>query len=283
MAVETEAAGRAPAEQREWEQRSGRLAAAFAFLSAALSIAATVFQAVNRGRDIDGEAEFLRYMAANKSEELIGTVLGAAAILLLIPVLLYLYRVTRYRRPAVLQAAAVLAVVGPIALAVVQILFHLERVDAADQFLASGPQTDKRGEDLLRDGAAGYLGVGWGANIALGFALVVISLNAMRAGILSRFMGILGIILGALYVLPLGPTPIIQFFWFTALGALFLDRWPGGRGPAWDALAEVPWPTAAQVAEHRRRAEEGELPADGPEPEEAPAAKSSQRSRKKRR
>src|SRR5256885_298642 len=67
-----------------------------------------------------------------------------------------------------------------------------------------------------------------------------VSLNAMLAGLLSRFMGVLGIILGVLFVLPLIASPVIQLFWLLALGVLFIDKWPGGRGPAWEAGEAVP-------------------------------------------
>src|SRR3954462_473184 len=70
-------------------------------------------------------------------------------------------------------------------------------------------------------------------------------MHAMRAGLLSRFMGILGVIVGALTAIPiLGGAPVVQLFWLVALGILFLDRWPQGRGPAWEAVEEIPWPTA---------------------------------------
>ena len=36
-------------------------------------------------------------------------------------------------------------------------------------------------------------------------------------------------------------------FWTVALGVLFLDRWPNGRGPAWSVVEAIPWPTAAQI------------------------------------
>lgn len=282
----TEAAGRAPAEQREWEQQAGRAAAIFAFLSAVLVIGAFAWRVGALPRSPDKEAEFLAQLAANNGDFLIAVGLGALSVAVLPPVLLYLYRVTRYRRDQILPAAAVFAVAGPLVLAAVQVLLHLDRVDTADEFLASGPRTDARAEEMLREGVGAYVGLGYGGNIALGFALVVIGLNAMRAGILSRFMGVLGIILGALYVLPLGPTPLIQVFWLGALAALFLDRWPGGRGPAWEAMAEIPWPTGAQIAEHRRAAENdgaGAAPRDdGPGPEAAPKG-GQQRSRKRRK
>ena len=90
--------------------------------------------------------------------------------------------------------------------------------------------------------------VGAGGTLAMALSLVLVSLNAMRAGLLSRFMGIIGILTGALLVLPLlAPLPVVQLFWLGALGALFLGRWPGGRGPAWDSGEAEPWPSAAQL------------------------------------
>ena len=56
----------------------------------------------------------------------------------------------------------------------------------------------------------------------------------MRVGLLTRFMGVLGIITGVLQILPFGgPLPVVQCFWLLMLGILFLGRWPGGQPPAW--------------------------------------------------
>ena len=74
---------------------------------------------------------------------------------------------------------------------------------------------------------------------------------------------------------------ILQLFWFGALGLLFLNRWPGGRGPAWQTGEAIPWPGAAQ----QRAALEGEPesePESEPEPEPAPEP-SRPASRKRRR
>ena len=58
---------------------------------------------------------------------------------------------------------------------------------------------------------------------------VVICLNAMRIGLLTRFMGVLGVICGALIVLPiLSPLPIVQTFWLGAMAVLLAKRWPNG-------------------------------------------------------
>src|SRR5436190_17605633 len=104
----------------------------------------------------------------------------------------------------------------------------------------------------------------------------------MRAGLLSRFMGVLGLILGALFVLPLIASPIIQLFWLLALGALFMGLWPGaGRGPAWESGEAEPWPTPpSRFAPPPAQ----EQPDPDPEPDaEAASTPGSNGSRKRRK
>jgi hypothetical protein len=113
---------------------------------------------------------------------------------------------------------------------------------------------------------------------------VLLGLNSMRAGLLTRFMGVLGIICGAALVL-LPQNPIVVF-WLLALAALFARRWPQGMPPAWETGTAVPWPSSAEVAE-RRAAARGDAPAR-PEPvsEDGPSAShsaSKKRKRKRRR
>src|SRR3954467_8208850 len=121
--------------------------------------------------------------------------------------------------------------------------------------------------------------IGLIANLLLGTAFVLIGMHAMRAGLLSRFMGILGIIVGALTAVPLlGGAPVVQLFWLVAMGVLFLNRWPQGRGPAWDAVDAIPWPTAqdrrdaiggdAQPARGRGARQRPQAPDDEPDDDE---------------
>jgi hypothetical protein len=120
--------------------------------------------------------------------------------------------------------------------------------------------------------------------LCLAFALVVLSLNSMRAGLLTRFMGVLGIICGvALVLLPQNP---IVVFWLLALAVLFAHRWPQGMPPAWVTGEAVPWPSAAEVAERRAQAR-GEAPRRAEPVSEpgppAPHPVSKKRKRKRRR
>jgi hypothetical protein len=85
----------------------------------------------------------------------------------------------------------------------------------------------------------------------------------MRVGLLTRFMGVLGIICGALIVLPiLSPLPIVQTFWLGAMALLLLGRWRSGVPPAWRTGEAQPWPSQQELREARRRQAE-------PEPEPA--------------
>ena len=103
-------------------------------------------------------------------------------------------------------------------------------------------------------------------------------------------MGVLGIICGALIVLPiLSPLPIVQTFWLGAMALLLLGRWPNGLPPAWShgrgaAVAEPAG--GARGARRRRRGSEPE-PEPDPEPEtpsgDGRAHPSSRKKKRKRR
>jgi hypothetical protein len=120
----------------------------------------------------------------------------------------------------------------------------------------------------------------------------------MRVGLLTRFMGVLGIIVGVLFVIPLGTLQVVQPFWLLTLTALFLGRWPNGVPPAWKTGKAEPWPTQQEMREEREKTKAARAKAAGngdaeaePEPEPAAAVASSgarhssskKRKRKRRR
>lgn len=112
--------------------------------------------------------------------------------------------------------------------------------------------------DASTHGAA--IGFGLGGRIGLAFALLYSCLYAMRAGLLTRFWGSLGMALGVAALLLL-----VQFtmIWFIYFGLLLLGRLPGGKPPAWDAGEAVPWPTPGEKA---AASLEGSEPVDPPDP-----------------
>jgi hypothetical protein len=141
-------------------------------------------------------------------------------------------------------------------------------------------QEDARAKHLIERHSSIGVGLGLAGGLAGALALVLLSMNALRSGLLSRFMGFLGVIAGALIVVPLFPVPVVPVFWVAALGLLFLDLWPGGRGPAWETGEAIPWPSAADRAEARV---EEPTPEPPPEEPERPRPSSRKRKRKKKR
>jgi Domain of unknown function (DUF4386) len=271
-------------EQLAWEARAGRLAGAAAFAAAAMAIVSGLYLNVALSDRESGADGALRSADQEPGDFITQGVLQAIGLLLLIPVLLYLFRATRHRRE-VPPAAAVLVVLGAVTLAVGTILRQLEIIDIAHDFFpekaSKAKDVEDAAEDFIRDSLSPALqGVALGGALALAISMVMISLNAMRAGLLSRFMGILGIFVGVFLVIPLG-LPIVQLFWFGALGMLFLSRWPGGRGPAWETGEDTPWPSAADARAERMEASAADLdPAPEPEPG---SPRPASRKRKKRR
>jgi hypothetical protein len=252
-------------QQLEWEARVGRLAAFAAWFAAALIVAALAYRIAVLPHGADNVKEFLPDVKAHENAFLVSGILTGIGMLAFIPPLLYLYQVTAYRRSEIPAVTRILIIAGPILFAICSVWFQFRQAHAADQFLAGTVKTNKHAEDVLRDATTAVAGLSLAASITSGLATILVSLNAMRAGLLSRFMGVLGMILGALFVLPLIASPVIQLFWLLALGALFLGTWPGGgRGPAWETGEETPWPSAQDRF--------GPPPEDEPEPEPEPVA-----------
>jgi len=109
-------------------------------------------------------------------------------------------------------------------------------------------------------------------------------LNAMRVGLVTRWMGVLGIFTGVLIFLPIGGATleVVPAFWLVAMGILYVGKWPNGQPPAWESGEARPWPTRAQM----REAAAGPQPAlasGAGDVTPAPTKPSSGRSSRKRR
>ena len=101
------------------------------------------------------------------------------------------------------------------------------------------------------------------------------TLKAKRAVRGMLWVKWLGIIVGVLFVIPLGTLQVVQPFWLLTLTALFLGRWPNGVPPAWQTGKAEPWPTQQELREERDKAKAAQLKAAGkaePEAEPEPAA-----------
>jgi Domain of unknown function (DUF4386) len=300
----------ATADELGWERRWARFAGGAALLSAVLSLV-SVFIRASALKSSSGDAnDVLETAHRHQSAVYLSAVTQAIASLLIAFVLVYLYRAARHRRPDTPAFTPLLAIVGAIAVAVMGFLAQHELVQAAKEFVTSKPpdlsKIDKitnpqayanavealdpkqRAEDISNAKfGAGLQAAVIGANFILGIPFVLTGMWGRRAGVLSRFMGILGIIVGAFYCLPFfgtGGGGFIQIPWLGAVGMIFLDRWPGGRGQAWSTGEPVPWlsPGELRAIERGRQRKEAQ-PAPEPDAEPASAQPSATRSSRKRK
>jgi hypothetical protein len=136
-------------------------------------------------------------------------------------------------------------IVGGVVVGVSVLMAQIGTLGLTSDFL-DGPRTvaaavSAENDFLLWANALFQLG-----SLVLAVGLILVSLNAMRVGLLTRLMGYIGIASGAMLVL--FPLPVVQIFWMGALGALFFGRWPGGEPPAWRTGKAEPWPTRVAPA-----------------------------------
>jgi hypothetical protein len=206
---------------------------------------------------------------------LASSVLVAIGYLALGWTLTYLAVAARARRPEFPRLLVYVPLIAGILQALATVLSAFATNSAISDFLG-GSRTVDAAEEVTTTGLGVFAQLlGLPGALGLALAIVMISLNAMRVGLLTRFMGVLGIITGALQILPFGgPLPIVQSFWLVMLSVLFSGRWIGGQPPAWRTGRAEPWPSGAEVREQRKRAaaeRRGEVyEPDEPEPERQP-------------
>ncbi len=212
------------------------------------------------------------FFADHAAAILIGAVLVGLGALLMSGALTYLAFATKARSDRYPRIGVYLPFVGGVLMLLGTILSAAGRLSFYNA-IVDGPGTVQAVREydpstLLYVGQ--FVQLIGGLGLALAFVLV--ALNAMRVGLLTRFMGIMGILAGALTILPLPAVPVLQAFWLVALGLLFLHVWPGGAvPPAWVTGRAEPWPPAGRQREVPTATAKRERPARG-RPTPAPPA-----------
>jgi hypothetical protein len=271
-------------DQLQWEARWA-IPAAISSFGAALLFVVSATQFLPKDRKGTGRvADLLLSIDQQSGAYLAQTILTAAAALLLMGVFYYLFRAIELRGGGVPHWFIYLVYAAPVLFAIGAVLAALHAVDAADEFASGTPIRGDAGNEHARDLIStkpAVVAAQTAGTVGVAFLFVMIPLRARRVGLLTPFMGVLGAIAGGLLVFQLaGVSAIVQGFWLGAVGMLFLGRWPGGRGPAWESGEAEPWPS------RRARAPKAEeTPADqaAPEAEPVPERPPSRKRRKKKR
>jgi hypothetical protein len=184
---------------------------------------------------------------------------------MLVP-LRYLAAAESARSPTPSKVTAYLALYGPILLAVFLPAFEISLILGAHSYLSHTARTSA----AITAATAGGLRVALQliltvGTLSLAAAFILISLRSMRIGLLTRLMGIVGIIGGVLFLIPLTPLPVVQSLWLVFFAAMLLQF--GGRPlpEAWTVLEPRPWPVRERVPRQPRQ------------PRSAPAPRGSRR------
>ena len=165
------------------------------------------------------------------------------------------------RGPRVPRAALILAVVGGTVTAICLPAARVVDVIKAHAFLGHANRSHAAVDAAANSTPHLVLTtLGFTGQLALAFAFVMIPLNAMRAGLLTRFMGVLGIVSGALSII-FPPLQVLEAFWLVALGLLLSGRVSNPLPPAWASGEAEPWPTQQQLRDERRAASRPPEPA----------------------
>lgn len=184
--------------------------------------------------------------------------LGALAVALLLD---FLFRATRARNPELAPQIRLLPWVGGVGVAIFTVALQIALAIGEHHFATHGSQTYEEARKTIESGP--FTLIGLLVQLAFAVAIVLISVQAMRVGLLTRFLGYLGAISGVLFVFAFVPIPIVQVYWLGALAFLFLGRMPSGTPPAWESGEAVPWPSAAEQREARVREAEARRGSSG--------------------
>lgn len=225
-------------------------------------------------------AEQVLWLGDHATVPTIGSIVYGIGSLLIFGAFAYLFKATRARNPRFSQLTLVAGAVGIVMFAVGRTVAEISRYVGASGFEGGGNQA---AGEALTGGAFVVAQVVWqlGA-FAAGFAFVLLGLNAMRVGLLTRFMGVLAMIVGVTFILPIDQQGVIRAFWLVALGFLLYGKWPGGAPKAWETGVAEPWPSAAEVRAQRAAAAEASAGGSGGSPSQGKSGGGSKKRKRKR-
>ena len=272
------------------ERRERPRMAIVAGLAAVFTLLGSLVGRVASGAPPDNLPAAMLFYHEHQATQYLSAACSVIGALLIAVVLDFLYRATRARNPEISRGVRALPWVGGICVAVFTVVYQISLGVNVEHFATQGSQTYEEARKAIEAGAPPALALV--GQLALALAIVMISVNAMRVGLLTRFLGYLGVISGALFVLALVPIPIVQVYWLAALAMLFAGRSvTGAVPPAWQSGEAMPWPSAAEMREQRVRDAEArrgsggfaELEGGGTEDDAAPTETQGQRRKRKKR
>jgi hypothetical protein len=202
---------------------------------------------------ISPRAPEVKYLSHHASSLVIASVLAAVAIVALTLVLMLLADAARFRRPATWAAARPLILIGGILLAAISVAHQVVLAFETHSFAVGHDFTNHAVDNALAKSTPNVVSqyLDLLAGLAVAIAMGVIVVNAIRVGLVTRWLGVVGVISAILIFLPIGGATleVIPSFWLVAMGILYIGKWPNGQPPAWESGVARPWPSRAQMRE----------------------------------
>lgn len=240
-----------------------------------------------RAPAVSARAPEVAYLSKHALWLISSSVLTAIAIAVLVLVLVLIVDATRYRRPESWPPARLVVLIAGSAFALVNVIHWVALVVLSHSFTHSHDQSGKAVDRALL--TSGGLGVtlqtlGLFLALALTVGMIAAMVGALRAGLLPRWLAVLGIFSGLLFLPLFGSTTfqLIPAFWMAATGFLLLGRLPSGEPPAWKAGEAIPWPSGAEMRAQRKGSSNG-ASRDGTSTPVEPVMPQSGRSRRRKR
>lgn len=177
------------------------------------------------------------------TQTLLAAASRAISLLLLLPMVLLLVDAVRARGGQLGAWVRIATFVGFILFAVVTVGVVLLQLSVYRTARDAGFEPADIW-DAVRDSPRTVAGLSDFVGRALaGLTLSLAAVQAVRIGLLPRFIGYLGVFIGLLFIVPLEPSGVVRAFWFGALAFIVSGRLVGGTPPAWDAgVAVAPEP-----------------------------------------
>jgi hypothetical protein len=267
----------------QYESRVRPRQAAVAIAAGVLLIASAVVQLAGPHTNVAEITLGLILEHKRLALDLIGAIAQGTGWLAVAWTLWFLYSAARARDPQVPTYIPYIGLVGA-PLAAVGIAGYIAAYGVqANRF--TGAQTYAQAHHLMSAPLLAVFQVmDYGGELLLAVAFVLVSMQTMRVGLLTRFMGYLGIIAGILVLFVITPVPIVQVYWLIGLGILFAGQWPSGEPPAWKTGRVERWPSSQELREQRAAATASvKDPQQAPQQEPRPTRATTPKRKRKRR
>lgn len=204
---------------------------------------------------VDPRTAHEQFVIHHQTTLIFGFLVSALGALALIFPLRYLAAAERLRSPRPSPVTSYLALFGPLALAVSVPAYEIARIIGAHDYISHAARTAAAIDAATGGGVRLALAVlATLGQLAVAAGFVLISLRAMRVGLLTRMLGTIGIISGVLFLIPLTPLPVVQALWLVFIAALLLEFAGKPLPPAWAVAEARPWPSGGSSPRERRPA-----------------------------